>query len=66
MCRCASGVEVVRDSRGLTAHTIVCELRRKYKDETTRLNQALKSASVGSKATDKQADRLQKDIDKLR
>ena len=40
--------------------------RRKYKEETTRLNQQLKSASHGSKATDKQADRLQKEIDKLR
>lgn len=40
--------------------------RRKYKDETARLNQALKSASMGNKATDKQADRLQKEIDKLR
>lgn len=46
---------------------IICLYRRrKYKDETTRLNQQLKSVSVGSKATDKQADRLQKEIEKLR
>ena len=40
--------------------------RRKYKEETARLNQQLKSASMGSKGTEKQADRLQKEIDKLR
>lgn len=40
--------------------------RRKYKEETTRLNQQLKSASMGSKANDKAADRLQKEVDKLR
>jgi len=39
---------------------------RKYKEETTRLNQQLKSASMGSKANDKAADRLQKEVDKLR
>lgn len=42
------------------------ESRQKYKEETTRLNQALKSASMGSKANDKAADRLQKEVDKLR
>ena len=30
------------------------------------MNQQLKSASMGSKGTEKQADRLQKEIDKLR
>ena len=40
--------------------------RQKYKEETTRLNQQLKSASMGSKANDKAADRLQKEVDKLR
>lgn len=42
------------------------ELRRKYKEETIRLNQALKSASMGSKGNEKAADRAQKDIDRLR
>ena len=40
--------------------------RRRYKEETAKLSQQLKSASQGHKATDKQSDRLQKEIDKLR
>lgn len=40
--------------------------RRRYKEETAKLSQQLKSASQGYKATDKQSDRLQKEIDKLR
>lgn len=40
--------------------------RRKYKDEVARLSQALKSASAGSRATDKAADRAAKEVDKLR
>ncbi|MBX9448666.1 MAG: hypothetical protein KL787_02625 [Taibaiella sp.] len=42
------------------------ELRRKYKDETARLNLALKSASAGSKGTEKAADRAAKDTERLR
>lgn len=40
--------------------------RRKFKEETARLNQQLKSASVGSKGNEKEAERLKKEIDKLR
>ena len=40
--------------------------RRKYTSETARLNQQLKSTSQGFKATDKQSDRLQKELEKLR
>ena len=46
-------------------HTLT-RRRRKYKDEVARLNQALKSASAGSRATDKAADRAAKEVDKLR
>ncbi|MBX9448646.1 MAG: hypothetical protein KL787_02525 [Taibaiella sp.] len=42
------------------------ELRRKYKDETARLNLALKSAGAGSKGTEKAADRAAKDTERLR
>lgn len=42
------------------------ELRRKYKDEVARLNQALKSATAGSKGTEKAADRAAKETERLR
>lgn len=42
------------------------ELRRKYKEDTTKLSQQLKSASMGSKGTEKEAEKLKKEIDKLR
>ena len=42
------------------------ELRRKYKDETARLNQALKSASVGSKGTERAADKAVKETERMR
>ena len=40
--------------------------RRKYKEETAKLNQQLKSTSMGSKGNEKEADRLKKEIEKLR
>ena len=48
------------------AHTPPFPGRRKYKEETTRLTAQLRSTSAGTKGTEKVADRMQKEIDKLR
>lgn len=56
----------INHDRRYSTHPPTRHRRRKYKEETTRLNQQLKSASMGSKANDKAADRLQKEVDKLR
>lgn len=57
---------VAQAAGALNASDELKELRRKYKEETTRLNLALKSASHGSKGTERAADKAQKEMEKLR
>jgi len=58
--------KVALAAASLNAAEELKDLKRKYKDETSRLNLALKSASAGSRGTEKAADRAAKDTERLR